>query len=153
MTKYLWSFTSSRQFGQPVWLWSSSLYQPLSFLLTLSLDGMIIQSWHICQLRLFPSDSLWISNASSSRSYRREEDSLQSWHNLCTATACLQRVHGSIRSWRSSFVTLVRSACVHGFAFTFNRARPNKETCLIWPCKVGEIKFGSGQKMWVIHTP
>lgn len=88
-------------------LWSSSLYQPFSFLPTLSIDGMIMQSWHVWELRPFPSDLFWILNASSSWSNMREEDSLQSWHfstaghNLCTATTPSQSVYGSIRSWRS----------------------------------------------------
>lgn len=39
MTNWKWSFTSSWQFGQPVWLWSFYLYQPFSFLAALNIDN------------------------------------------------------------------------------------------------------------------
>lgn len=113
--------------------------RPLSFLPALSVDGMIIRSWHVWDLRPSPSDPFWILNVSISWNNRKQEDSLWLWQNLCAATSPLQRGYGSIRSWRSSFVTLVGSVCVHGFASTFDRASLNKQTCPVWPCKAGEV--------------
>ena len=126
-----WSFISPCQFGQWVWLWSSPHYQPLSFLPSLSIDGMIIESWHVWELRPFPSGRFWTLNVSSSWSNRREEDNLRSWHNLCTAATPPQLeelIRNPCEECQCSWI------CLHIW-----QGQPLKETWPIWPCKVGEI--------------